>query len=186
MHISKYLNSQDSEDDEESAADEDYVANRFKRGEKGLYNQFQTRSPVDHPEGSQSPHQPKNPQHPKDLALFTNNGCNSSVYEGYDDQSPIHPVPIVGKVTIRTKDEADSNCFHDHLSSKNNGEDVIGNAEDVSFCGPRWNVRPLHGQSDTIGRNERENDEIKPSLRRQILAENPESERKILKMNLYL
>ena len=46
----KQLNSQNAEDDEESATDENYISDRFQGREQSLNNQLQTWSSIYHPD----------------------------------------------------------------------------------------------------------------------------------------
>ena len=68
------LDPEDAEYEEESAADEDDVADGFERDEERLDHQLQTRGPVDHTEGLQDFKESQQAQHPEYLVLFTNNG----------------------------------------------------------------------------------------------------------------
>lgn len=45
-----YLHPQDAKDNEEGAADKDYVPDGSKRGDECLHNQLQSRGSADHPE----------------------------------------------------------------------------------------------------------------------------------------
>ena len=68
------LDSEDAEDEEESAADEDDVADGFERDEERLDHQLQARGTVDHAERLQDFEESQQAQHSEYLVLFTNNG----------------------------------------------------------------------------------------------------------------
>ena len=102
MHkINTYLDSQNTKDDEECAADEDDVADGLQRGEESLDHQLEAGRPVDHPQRLEGAHQPEHAQHPEDLALLAHDGGDGGVHQRDDHQRPVHPVPVVGEVTVR-------------------------------------------------------------------------------------
>ena len=54
--------------------------------------------------------------------------------------------------------------LEDHLDGEDDGEDVVHDVEHLPLRRPRRDVGPLHRQSDAVGRDERQDDEVEPVL----------------------
>ena len=104
--LSKYLNSQNSKDDEEGAADEDDVADGLQRREEGLDDQLEAGSSVDHSKGSKSSNEPKDSEDAEDFRRLTEDHDHHGVHQGHDDQSTVHDVPAGLEVSVFAVKEA--------------------------------------------------------------------------------
>ena len=78
--LSKYLNSQNSKDDEEGAADEDDVADGLQGREEGLDDQLEPGSSVDHSKGSKGSNEPKDSEDAEDFWRLTEDHDHHGVH----------------------------------------------------------------------------------------------------------
>ena len=104
--LSKYLNSQNSKDDEEGAADEDDVADGLQRREEGLDDQLEPGSSVDHSKGSKGSNEPKDSEDAEDFRRLTEDHDHHGVHQGHDDQGTVHDVPAGLEVSVFAVKEA--------------------------------------------------------------------------------
>ena len=79
-----------------------------------------------------------------------------------DHQGSVHPVPVVLEVCRLSKNIAVCDGFENHLNCKDDGEDVVGIAEELPLERPGRDVWSLHGKCDAVGGDEDEDDEVKP------------------------
>ena len=80
-----HLNSKDAKDDEESAADQDYVSDRFQGREEGLDDEFEAGGSVDHSERSEGADKTENAQDAEDFRWLAQNDDQEGVHKGDDD-----------------------------------------------------------------------------------------------------
>ena len=165
------LNPEDAEYDEECAADEDNVSDWFEGREESLDDEFQAGRSVDNSQRFESSDQSEDSQHSEYFAFLAHNGCDGGVHQGDDHQGPVHPVPVVGEVAVRSVHEAIGDGLHEHLDGEDDSEDVVADAQDVPLRGPGGDVGSLHGQRDAVSGDEGEDDEVKPSLGDEIGAQ---------------
>ena len=107
-----YLNSQDSKDDEESATDEDNVADGFERREESLDDELESGSPVDDSQRSERPDQTKDAEDVEDFAALAEDHGHQGVDDGDQDQRTVHDVPArleVGVFAVK-QPRGDSLC----------------------------------------------------------------------------
>lgn len=72
-------------------------------------------------------------KHPKDLTLLAHNSCNSGIDKRDNDQSAVHPVPVIREVAVWTEYESASYCLHNHLHSKDDSKNMVTDAKNVSL-----------------------------------------------------
>ena len=75
------LNSQNTKNDEEGAADEDDVSDRFERREKSLDHELQPGSSVNNPERFQGSDESEDSQHPEYFAFLADYGGYGGVHQ---------------------------------------------------------------------------------------------------------
>ena len=68
-HSLEELDPQDSEDEEEGAADDDDVADGLEAGEQGLHHQLEARSSVDDTQRTESADQAKHAEHSEQTVI---------------------------------------------------------------------------------------------------------------------
>ena len=68
-----YLDTKDSEDDEECAANENDVSDRFQRRKKGLNDQLEAGSTIDHPQRSEGSDESEDAEDSKDFRRLAKN-----------------------------------------------------------------------------------------------------------------
>ena len=162
----------------QSTADDDDVTDGSEGGEESLHHQFEARSSVDDPQRSQGSDDPKHSEYFENvsLAVVPPNKCRDEpIYERDDNQQPVQSVPVIREIVPATHHEAARHGLHDHLEGEDEGEDVVGDVQQFPLGGPGWDGRSLHGQSDAVSSDENQNDEVKPILRGQHLANLPGS-----------
>ena len=99
-----YLNAEDSEDDEECAADQYNVADGFEGRQECLDNQLEPWCPVDDPERPQGSDQSEHAEDVEDLGPLPKDNGHQGVHHGDQHQRPVHDVPAgleVGVLSIQ-------------------------------------------------------------------------------------
>lgn len=168
------MHSKDAKDDEESATDQDNVANGFERRKQGLDDQLQSRSSIDDSEGSQGSDQAKDSEDSKDLVALAQQDHHDRVKDGHNDQGAVHDVPARLEVGLITIEQTGGHGLEKHLNGEDHGEDVIEYVQELSLKGPGRDVGSLHGQGDAVGGDKDEDDKVKVGFVGDVDA--PESE----------
>ena len=172
----KHLNSEYAEYKEECTADDDNVADWSQRGQKSLHYQLQSGGSIYYSQRSQGPDDTKYSEYLEDIPLtgvFPNKCGDHTVDEGDDHQNPVQSVPVVREIVAPTHHEACRHRLHDHLYCEDQGEDVVRDVQQFPLSGPGGDSWALHGQSDAISSDENQDDEVKPILGGESLANLP-------------